>query len=149
MSVVLARTFLLFGMGMNLLVMVFITGLTSHEWFWPLFALVVFEFALFIIALFGYLQVTHHLIHPAKENVPYLARVMTDEIMSPNVDVRVMLQNLRAWKENYEYTLDLVELRLEDQFNMFGQVRRGENITDQPRAPRPPVDSTRGNGDSR
>ena len=81
-----------------------------------------------------------------KENVPYALRNGLEDVLAPNADVRVMLQNLRAWKENYEYSLDRIELLLDNQANMVGQIRGGTYNKDQPASPR---DSTTSNGDSR
>ncbi|KKL48431.1 hypothetical protein LCGC14_2325600 [marine sediment metagenome] len=149
MGVVLVRTFILLGMGINLLVGVVILGLTDHEWFAPLFALVVFELGLFVVALIGFLQVTYDIVHPKKEKVSYTTMHQTEDWMASNVKARASLEVLRQVNPRVvlQIVLDVLEevdFDLARQTEIANRIRTGTWHKDQPG-----TDSTRGNGDSR
>ena len=151
MDKVMVRTFFLMSMCLTFLAGVIAVSILlslpviDTQLVQVLLTLLIFTLSILFIGMWGYLQLTK----PQKQDVPYWMRNGMEDVMAPNVDMRVMLQNMRVYKENLDYFLDRAELDLENQANMVGQIRGGTYDKDQPRAPRPPSDSTRGNGDSR
>ena len=139
MSVLIVRTFFLVGMALTFLSGVLAVGAlaaheSSSELIHVLIVLLVFTLTILFIGMWGYLQLTK----PQKQDVPYWMRNGMEDVMAPNVDMRVMLQNMRVYKENLDYFLDRAELDLENQANMVGQIRGGTYNKDQPAPPRGP-----------
>jgi hypothetical protein len=79
-----------------------------------------------------------------KENVPYWLRNWSEDVISPNVHMTVLLRSLKRQQEDVLDFLDRAEWDLERQNRLIGQIRNGEYRKDQPGSPR--EDSTRGNG---